>query len=88
MTRATTKKRDESPPEIDPSLPASVFASAMADYLATQEARVRAMYNRHRAVFAEHPVATLLGGNVLGDPGAAWDVNWTPDPGRRAIRIR
>jgi hypothetical protein len=70
------------------ALPDAVFDAAMADYLATQETRVRTMYNRHRAVFAEHLVAALLGGKVSVDPGAAWDIDWTPAGGRDAIRIQ
>lgn len=65
-----------------------VFAAAMADDLTTQEKRVRAMYNRHRAVFAEHLVASLIGGKVSADPGAAWDIDWTSTPGRQPIRIQ
>lgn len=86
--RATRRKGDASRTEIASPLPDAVFAAAMADYLATQETRVRAMYNRHRAVFAEHLVAALLGGKVSADPGAAWDINWTPAPEREPIRIQ
>src|SRR5690606_32527196 len=61
-----------------------LFADALQSYLATQERRVRAMYNRTRAVFAEFIVATALpGATVIEDPAAAWDIDWPVD-GRTA----
>lgn len=74
--------------EVGSDLPDAAFDAAMADYLATQRMRVHAMYKRHRAIFAEHLVAALLGGKVSIDPGAAWDIDWIPVAGRRPIRIQ
>ena len=58
-------------------LPGRVFTAALSNYHRIQEARVLAMYNRHRAVFAEFIVAALLeGSTVVTDPSAGWDVEW------------
>jgi hypothetical protein len=61
-----------------------LFADALQSYLAMQERRVRAMYNRTRAVFAEFIVAAALpDATVIEDPAAAWDIDWPVD-GRTA----
>lgn len=63
-----------------------LFDSAIANYRKTQERRVRVMYNRTRAVFAEFIVAAALpGATVVEDPAAAWDIDWTC--GDRAVRL-
>lgn len=63
-----------------------LFDSALANYRKTQERRVRVMYNRTRAVFAEFIVgAALPGATVVEDPAAAWDIDWTC--GGRAVRL-
>lgn len=65
---------------------AELFDSALANYLETQEQRVRVMYNRTRAVFAEFIVAAALpGSTVVEDPAAAWDIDWTC--GDRTVRL-
>ena len=76
-------------PDPEP-LPAEVFDRAINDHLTYHEARIRAMFVYHRAVFAEHIVAQLLpGARVSEDPTAAWDVVWpNPDPGCPDIRIQ
>lgn len=63
-----------------------LFDSALANYRKTQERRVRAMYNRTRAVFAEFIVAAALpGAEVVEDPAAAWDIDWMC--GDRVVRL-
>lgn len=69
------------------SLPDGLFDRAMEQHLVLHEQRVRAMYNRHRAVFAESVVAACLSGaEVTEDPAAAWDVTWAV--GDRDLRIQ
>lgn len=60
-------------------LPARVFKTAEKSYKETSFERVRTLYNRHRAVFAEFVVAALLPASVEQDPSAAWDVTWQLD---------
>lgn len=72
--------------EVPSASGAELFDSALASYLKTQERRVRVMYNRTRAVFAEFIVAAALpGATVVEDPAAAWDIDWTC--GDRAVRL-
>jgi hypothetical protein len=70
-------------------LPPGAFDVALRLQHELQERRVRAMYNRHRAVFAEFLVAALLSeSEVVEDPSAAWDIVWRhPGSGGR-IRIQ
>jgi hypothetical protein len=59
----------------------------MENYLRTHENRVRSLYNRDRAVFAEFLVADLLSGSsVRPDPGAPWDLEWPIDG--RTVRVQ
>lgn len=52
-------------------------ARALRRYSEMQEVRVRALYNRHRAVFAEFLVEQLLpGAHVEEDPSSSWDLVW------------
>jgi hypothetical protein len=65
-------------------LDAAIYEEAMHRHLATTRARVKGLYNLHRAVFAEQLVAVLLGAEVVEDPANAWDLEWRA--GRRAIQ--
>ena len=82
-----TAKRAISVDQTRLPLPTDVFDAAMQNYLDVHAARVRAMYNRTRAVFAEFIVAALLpGAEVAVDPAHPWDVTWRTDG--REIRIQ
>jgi hypothetical protein len=76
----------------DPSpsdLPAGLFAAAMASHLRLHEQRIRTMFNRHRALFAEALVAEALpGAEVVLDPTAAWDITWFDQDTQQRIRIQ
>jgi uncharacterized protein involved in type VI secretion and phage assembly len=57
--------------------PPGVLDEALATYGRTQRTRVEALYNLHRAVFAESLVATLLSGAELSpDPAHDFDIKW------------
>ena len=78
---------NSTPNKVHKPLPTGVYSKAMQQFKVLQAERVAAMYNRHRALFAEFLVAQLLpGAEVIKDPGAAWDVLWTD--GRRKIRVQ
>jgi hypothetical protein len=58
----------------EPKLPDSAYAEAMKAYVDAAKRRVRGLYVRPRALFAEAVVAALVGGEVVEFPAAAWDV--------------
>jgi hypothetical protein len=60
----------------------------MAAHLDGVERRVRGLYVRPRALFAEAVVAVLIDGTVVEFPNAAWDVEMTLSPERRPVRIQ
>ena len=68
-------------------LPGDIFDRAMAAHLDLVERRIRGLYGRPRALFAEAVVATLIDGTVVEFPAAAWDVEMTL-PGRQPVRIQ
>ncbi len=61
-------------------LPGDTFDRAMAAHLDGVERRVRRLYVRPRALFAEAVVAALIDGTVVEFPAAAWDVEMTLPP--------
>lgn len=63
---------------MEKELPEATLEDAMRRQAELHERRIRIMYNRHRALFAESLVAELLGGEEVIDPSAAWDVTWAP----------
>jgi hypothetical protein len=69
-------------------LPGETLDQAMAAHLDVVERRVRRLYVRPRALFAEAVVAALIDGEVVEFPAAAWDVEMTLSPGRQPIRIQ
>jgi hypothetical protein len=71
-----------------PTLPDGVYASSLDSYKRTQAERVPGQWNLVRAQFAEHIVAELLGGEVVLDPSAAWDVSWTPNSTRLRVQVK
>jgi hypothetical protein len=69
-------------------LPGDTLDRAMAAHLGVVERRVRRLYVRPRALFAEAVVAALIDGTVVEFPAAAWDVQMLL-PGRpRPVRIQ
>ena len=60
----------------------------MAAHLDGVERRVRRLYVRPRALFAEAVVAALIDGTVVEFPAAAWDVEMTLPRGRQPVRIQ
>jgi hypothetical protein len=68
-------------------LSSAVYEAAMHRHLDLQRQRIEAMYNRHRALFAESLVAELLGAEEVVDPTNAWDLSWTTPDGR-PVRIQ
>ena len=69
-------------------LPGDTFDRAMAAHLDGVERRVRRLYVRPRALFAEAVVAALIDGAVVEFPAAAWDVEMTLPPRRQPVRIQ
>jgi hypothetical protein len=69
-------------------LPGNTLDRAMAAHLDIVERRVRSLYVRSRALFAEAVVAALIDGAVVEFPNAAWDVEMTLSPGHRLVRIQ
>ena len=58
-------------------LPPGTVKDALATYGRIQRTRVEALYNLHRAVFAESLVATLLPNAQLSpDPAHEFDITW------------
>lgn len=69
------------------SFPDGCADEAIENYLRTHERRVRTLYNRDRAVFAEFLVAQLRSGSsVRPDPAAPWDIEWLVDD--RTVRVQ
>src|SRR5262245_61460726 len=60
----------------------------MAAHLDVIERRVRRLFVRPRALFAEAVVAALVDGTVVEFPAAAWDVEMTLPRGRQPVRIQ
>jgi hypothetical protein len=58
----------------------------MKAYVDVAKRRVRGLYVRPRALFAEAVVAALVGGEAVEFPAAAWDVERTVSPGRPITR--
>lgn len=73
--------------ETNGTLPDGIYESSLDSFRATQAERVPGLWNLMRAQFAEHLVAQLLGGEVVKDPSAAWDVSWNPD-GHERLRVQ
>jgi hypothetical protein len=72
----------------EPKLPESAYADAMATHLELVRRRVRGLYARPRALFAEAVVAALVRGELVEFPNAAWDVE-VPVPGYgRTVRVQ
>ena len=70
-------------------LPRGIFKEALRTSHELQESRIRKMYNRHRALFAESIVAALLpGAAVTENPSAPWDVTWLRPRHRIPVRIQ
>lgn len=70
-------------------LPDGVFSAALAESVRLHEERIRQMYNRNRALFAEFIVAGLLPrAEIAANPGSPWDVTWKPPGQRRALRLQ
>lgn len=71
------------------ALPSGVFEAALTEFGEMQRRRVLAMYNRHRAIFAESLVATLLpGATVVENPTAAWDIEWSVDGSPIRLQVK
>lgn len=69
-------------------LPATVEL-ALDRYGSVERARVRNMFNRHRAVFAEFLVEQLLpGSEVVHDPNSSWDLTWSVDGQVNRIQVK
>jgi hypothetical protein len=67
------------------AVPQGVFERAMREHVEMIEVRVRGLYVRSRALFAEAVVATLVDGTMVEFPNAAWDVEMSlPHRGSRA----
>jgi hypothetical protein len=71
-----------------PALPARMFERAMQAHLAVTEDRIRRLYVRPRALFAEAIVAALVDGTLVEFPAAAWDVEMPLPRRRRPVRIQ
>jgi hypothetical protein len=72
----------------EPTLPASAYADAMRTHVEMTKRRVRGLYVRSRALFAEAVVAALVGGEVVEFPAAAWDVEVPLRGHGRKIRVQ
>lgn len=70
----------------EPKLPERAYADAMKSHVELTKRRVRRLYVRPRALFAEAVVAALAGGEVVEFPAAAWDVE-VPMRGRN-VRVQ
>lgn len=83
-----TSVANESGMPAEPKLPDGAYADAMKAHLGMMKRRVRGLYVRPRALFAEAVVAALVGGEVVEFPAAAWDVE-VPVPGYgRKVRVQ
>jgi hypothetical protein len=65
-----------------------MFDRAMREYLEMIEVRVRGLYGRSRALFAEAVVAALVDGTVVEFPNAAWDVEMPLPHRSQPVRIQ
>jgi hypothetical protein len=66
-----------------------VFDAALQNFGELQKQRVLRMYNRHRAMFAECLVAALLpGAEVVENPTAAWDIEWSVDGSPVRVQVK
>lgn len=72
----------------EPKLPDSAYADAMKAYVDMAMRRVRRLYVRPRALFAEAVVAALVGGEVVEFPAAAWDVEVPVRGYGRKVRVQ
>ena len=72
----------------EPKLPNSAYADAMKAYVDVAKRRVRGLYVRPRALFAEAVVAALVGGEVVEFPAAAWDVEVPVHGYGRKVRVQ
>jgi hypothetical protein len=71
-----------------PALPEGTFDQAMHAHLELTEERIRRLYLRPRALFAEAIVAALVDGTLVEFTAAAWDVEMRLPRRRRPVRIR
>jgi hypothetical protein len=71
-----------------PALPEGTFDRAMHAHLEVTEQRIRRLYVRPRALFAEAIVAALVDGTLVEFPAAAWDVEMPLPRRRRPVRIQ
>jgi hypothetical protein len=69
-------------------LPQGTFDRAMREYLEMMEVRVRGLYGRSRAMFAEAVVAALVDGTIVEFPNAAWDVEMPLPHRSQPVRIQ
>jgi hypothetical protein len=72
----------------EPKLPDSAYADAMKTHVELTKRRVRGLYVRPRALFAEAVVAALVGGDVVEFPAAAWDVEVPVAGYGREVRVQ
>jgi hypothetical protein len=72
----------------EPRLPDGAYAGAMKAHLGMTKRRVRGLYVRPRALFAEAVVAALVGGDVVEFPAAAWDVEVPVCGYGRKVRVQ
>jgi hypothetical protein len=72
----------------EPKLPDSAYADAMKAHVEMAKRRVRGLYVRPRALFAEAVVAALVGGEVVEFPAAAWDVEVPVRGYGRKVRVQ
>lgn len=72
----------------EPKLPDSAYADAMKAHVELTKRRVRRLYVRARALFAEAVVAALAGGEVVEFPAAAWDVEVPVRGYGRKVRVQ
>jgi len=62
---------------------------ALKRYSEVQAARVRKLYNRHRAVYAEFLVEQLLTGSVVvEDPTSSWDLIWPVNGHEARVQVK
>jgi hypothetical protein len=65
-----------------------MFDRAMREHLEMIEVRVRGLYVRSRALFAEAVVAALVDGTIVEFPNAAWDVEMPGPDLTQPVRIQ
>jgi hypothetical protein len=69
-------------------LPQGMFDRAMREHVEMIEVRVRGLYVRSRALFAEAVVAALVDGTIVEFPAAAWDVEMPLTDRSQPVRIQ